>query len=55
LAAETETPNDPFYQLVQEYQRSRLALLANEKSFQKLKVLAEEEKLKVWTLHDRQV
>ena len=29
--------------------------MANEKSFQKLKVLAEEEKLKVWKLHDKQV
>jgi hypothetical protein len=55
LAKESETANDPFYQLIQEYQRSRLALLANEKSFQKLKVQAEEEKLKVWTLHDKQV
>jgi wyosine [tRNA(Phe)-imidazoG37] synthetase (radical SAM superfamily) len=55
LAKESETSNHPFYELIHDYQRSRLALLANEKSFQKLKVSAEEEKLKVWTLHDKQV
>ncbi len=55
LSKETETSNDPFYQLIHEYQRSRLALLANEKAYQKLKVLSEEEKMKVWTLHDKQV
>ena len=55
LAQESETPNDPFYQLIYDYQRSRLSLISTEKSFQKLKVLAEEEKAKVWTLHDKEV